>query len=146
MNSNSKKTAGIYIHFPFCKIKCGYCDFYSIADQEDSIPVFIDSLIKEIKLYFNSHDVSALDFDSMFLGGGTPSLISSNYIQQIFETLSEYVKLSNLKEVTMEANPGESPKERLREYRKLGVNRISFGFQSLDNSLLKALTIKKIIS
>jgi len=139
MNNNSKKTAGIYIHFPFCKIKCGYCDFYSIADQEDSIPIFIDSLINEIKLYFDSHDVSALEFDSMFLGGGTPSLIPSNYIEQIFETLSEYVNLSDLEEVTIEANPGESPKRRLIEYQKLGVNRISFGFQSLDNSLLKFL-------
>ena len=134
-----KKLAGIYIHFPFCKIKCGYCDFYSIADQEDLIPIFIDSLIKEIKLYFNSHDVSALDFDSLFLGGGTPSLIPSSYIEKIFKSLSKYVDLSTLKEITMEANPGESPKERLRAYRKLGVNRISFGFQSLDNSLLKFL-------
>ena len=83
-----KKLAGIYIHFPFCKIKCGYCDFYSIADQEDLIPVFIDSLIKEIKLYFNSHDVSALDFDSLFLGGGTPSLIPPSYIEKIFKALS----------------------------------------------------------
>ena len=60
-----KKKTGIYIHFPFCKIKCGYCDFYSIADREDSIPIFIDSLIKEIKLYFNAHDISEFNFDSM---------------------------------------------------------------------------------
>ena len=134
-----KQLSGIYIHFPFCKIKCGYCDFYSIADRENSIPIFIDSLIKEIELYFSTNDVSAFNFDSMFLGGGTPSLIPSNYIEQIFETLSEYINLSDLKEITMEANPGESPKNRLRAYRKLGIDRISFGFQSLNDKLLKFL-------
>ena len=95
-----KKKTGIYIHFPFCKIKCGYCDFYSITDREDSIPIFIDSLIKEIKLYFNSHDVSEFNFDSMFLGGGTPSLIPSSAIEEIFKTLSDYVDISTLKEIT----------------------------------------------
>ena len=134
-----KKKTGIYIHFPFCKIKCGYCDFYSIADREDSIPIFIDSLIKEIKLYFNAHDVSEFNFDSMFLGGGTPSLIPSSAIEEIFRTLSDHVDISTLKEITMEANPGEAPKERLVEYQNLGVNRISFGFQSLNNKLLKFL-------
>ena len=134
-----KKKTGIYIHFPFCKIKCGYCDFYSITDREDSIPIFIDSLIKEIKLYFNAHDVSEFNFDSMFLGGGTPSLIPSSAIEEIFKTLSDYVDISTLKEITMEANPGEAPKERLVEYQNLGVNRISFGFQSLNNKLLKFL-------
>ena len=139
MNKYSKKLAGIYIHFPFCKIKCGYCDFYSITDREDSIPIFIDLLIKEIELYFKSHNTSHLSFDSIFLGGGTPSLIASKDIERILSSLSKNMDISNVKEITIEANPGESPKERLIEYRKLGINRISFGFQSLDNRLLTFL-------
>ena len=77
-------TSGIYIHFPFCKIKCGYCDFYSITDREESIPIFIDSLIHEINLYFKSHDTNVYNFDSLFMGGGTPSLIDPIYIERIF--------------------------------------------------------------
>ena len=133
------KNTGLYIHFPFCKIKCGYCDFYSITDREESIPLFIDSLIREIKLYFNLNDTTSYNFDSMFIGGGTPSLISPHYIEKIFNTLSDYIDISDLVEVTMEANPGESPKDYLKEYHRLGVNRISFGFQSLNNKLLKFL-------
>ena len=139
MNKRSKKLTGIYIHFPFCKIKCGYCDFYSIVDKEDSIPLFIDSIIKEFELYFDSHDTSNLEFDSIFLGGGTPSLISSMDIERIVSALSKNINISTLKEMTIEANPGESPKDRLAEYKKLGVNRISFGFQSLDDQLLTFL-------
>ena len=142
-NSNTakqmKRKAGIYIHFPFCKIKCGYCDFYSITDREDSIPLFIDCLIHEIDLYFDSHNTNLYNFDSIFMGGGTPSLIEPIYIEKIFKTLSKYIDMDYIEEATIEANPGESPKERLKEFRKLGINRISFGFQSLDNKLLKFL-------
>ena len=139
MNKKNRKLAGIYIHFPFCKIKCGYCDFYSITDRESSIPIFMDSLINEIELYFKTYNTDNLYFDSIFLGGGTPSLIPSKEIEKIFNTLSKKIDLSKVEEITIEANPGESPKDRLKEYRKLGVNRISFGFQSLDNSLLQFL-------
>ena len=132
-------TSGIYIHFPFCKIKCGYCDFYSITDREESIPIFIDSLIHEINLYFKSHDTNVYNFDSLFMGGGTPSLIDPIYIERIFDTLSSHIDISNLIEITMEANPGECPKNSLKAYRDIGVNRISFGFQSLDDRLLKFL-------
>ena len=133
------KSSGIYIHFPFCKVKCGYCDFYSIVDKEDSVPAFIDSLIAEMDLYFNVHDTTVYDFDTLFLGGGTPSLIPTKDIDRIFDVLSKHIDTSKLKEITMEANPGEAPLERLNEYKKSGVNRISFGFQSLDDDLLKFL-------
>ena len=133
------RSSGIYIHFPFCKVKCGYCDFYSIVDKEDSIPTFIDSLLDEIELYFNLHDTSRHNFDTLFLGGGTPSLIPTKDIDRIFDVLSKYIDICKLKEITMEANPGEAPFERLSEYKKSGINRISFGFQSLDDNLLKFL-------
>lgn len=139
MQSKMPKSSGIYIHFPFCKVKCGYCDFYSIVDKENSVPAFIDSLIAEIELYFNKFDTSEYTFDTLFLGGGTPSLIPTKDIDRIFNKLSNYIIFSDLEEITMEANPGEAPLERLKEYNKSGVNRISFGFQSLDDHLLKFL-------
>ena len=92
---------GVYIHFPFCKVKCGYCDFFSIIDKEDSIPTFIDSLVDEIELYFNLHDTSRHNFDTLFLGGGTPSLIPTKDIDRIFDVLSKYIDISDLKEITM---------------------------------------------
>ena len=133
------KKSGIYIHFPFCNVKCGYCDFYSIVNRKESIPDFIESIIKEIDLYFNSNDLNKLKFDTIFLGGGTPSLIEPHYIEKIFKTLSNHINFSIIKEITIEANPGEASKKYLNGYKEIGVNRISFGFQSLDDKLLKFL-------
>ena len=133
------KKSGIYIHFPFCNVKCGYCDFYSIVNRKETIPYFIESVIKEIDLYFNSNDLNKLEFDTIFLGGGTPSLIEPHYIEKIFKTLSNHINFSMIKEITIEANPGEASKKYLNGYKEIGINRISFGFQSLDDKLLKFL-------
>ena len=133
------KNSGIYIHFPFCNIKCGYCDFYSIVDRKDSIPNFIESIVKEIDLFFRLNDLNKLNFDTIFLGGGTPSLIKPHYIEKIFKALSNHIDFSMIKEITIEANPGEASKEYLNGYKEIGINRISFGFQSLDDKLLKFL-------
>ncbi len=133
------KKSGIYIHFPFCNVKCGYCDFYSIVNRKETIPYFIESVIKEIDLYFYSNDLNELEFDTIFLGGGTPSLIEPHYIEKIFKTLSNHINFSMIKEITIEANPGEASKKYLNGYKEIGINRISFGFQSLDDKLLKFL-------
>ena len=133
------KKSGIYIHFPFCNVKCGYCDFYSIVNRKESIPDFIKSIVKEIDLYFNSNNSNNLKFDTIFLGGGTPSLIEPHYIEKIFKTLSNHIDFSIIKEITIEANPGEASKDYLNGYKEIGINRVSFGFQSLDDKLLKFL-------
>ena len=133
------KKSGIYIHFPFCNVKCGYCDFYSIVNRKESIPDFIESIVKEIDLYFNSSNSNKLKFDTIFLGGGTPSLIEPHYIEKIFKALSNHIDFSIIKEITIEANPGEISKDYLNGYREIGINRISFGFQSLNDKLLKFL-------
>lgn len=133
------KKSGIYIHFPFCNVKCGYCDFYSIVNRKETIPYFIESVIKEIDLYFNSNDLNKLEFDTIFLGGGTPSIIEPHFIEKIFKTLSNHINFSMIKEITIEANPGEVSKKYLNGYKEIGINRISFGFQSLDDKLLKFL-------
>tara|TARA_S200000501_G_scaffold117792_1_gene110605 strand:+ start:23055 stop:24185 length:1131 start_codon:yes stop_codon:yes gene_type:complete len=133
------KKSGIYIHFPFCNVKCGYCDFYSIVNRKESIPDFIESIVKEIGLYFNSNNSNNLKFDTIFLGGGTPSLIEPHYIEKIFKALSNHIDFSIIKEITIEANPGETSKDYLNGYKEIGINRVSFGFQSLDDKLLKFL-------
>ena len=132
------KSAGIYIHIPFCAIKCMYCDFYSIADREESIPRFVNALISEIQRC--QIDTTEWEIDTIFIGGGTPSLLEAKQIESILEALAVKYDLFSVKEFTIEANPGEAPKERLRDFRSFGINRISMGVQSLEPKLLKFLT------
>jgi len=131
-------SAGIYLHFPFCKVKCMYCDFYSIPKREDEIPKFVTALANEITLYADSHDID-WEFDTIFLGGGTPSLFTTKGLELILEILDQKFNLTHMKEITLEANPGEAPYEKLKAFRELGVNRLSMGFQSFDADLLKFL-------
>ena len=132
------KKAGIYIHIPFCAVKCMYCDFYSIADQNDQIPSFIEALIKEIKISKMLPEDRI--FDTVFIGGGTPSLIEAKFLERIISALDKKFDLSNVNEFTIEANPGEAPKERLKDFLSLGINRLSIGVQSLHPHLLSFLT------
>lgn len=130
--------AGIYLHFPFCKVKCIYCDFYSIADRDDEIPRFVQALIKEIELC--ELDASQWIFDTIFIGGGTPSLLEPSHLEMILNALRNNFDLSHVDEWSLEANPGEAPLEKLQAFRKLGINRLSIGVQSLEPGLLKFLT------
>ena len=132
------ESAGIYIHIPFCSVKCIYCDFYSIADRENSIPRFINTIVKEIETC--SVDVSNWKLETIFIGGGTPSLLIGSYIESIIKALERKYDLTMIKEFTIETNPGEAPLERLKDYRSLGINRLSMGVQSLEPDLLKFLT------
>ena len=136
--NSSMQPAGIYLHIPFCAVKCMYCDFYSIADREKSIPRFIKSLITEIDRC--NVNCSAWKFDTVFIGGGTPSLLDPLHLESILSALQNKYDLSNVKEFTIEANPGEAPKDRLKAFHSLGINRISMGIQSLQPDLLKFLT------
>ena len=129
--------AGLYIHIPFCKVKCGYCDFYSITKNEDQIPLFTDCLLKEIDMYKNY--VEEWSFDTIFFGGGTPSLLPAKYLEQILQKLHDTFDTSKVKEISLEANPGEAPYEHLKDIKSLGINRISMGFQSFDDKILKLL-------
>ena len=131
------KKGGLYIHIPFCKVKCIYCDFYSITKKEDQIPLFTDCLLKEIDAY--KHYAGKWEFNTIFFGGGTPSLLPPKYLEQILDKLHNTFDISKVEEITLEANPGEAPLEHLKDIRKLGVNRLSMGFQSFDDKILKLL-------
>ena len=131
--------AGIYIHIPFCNIKCMYCDYYSITKREEVMPHFVDMLIREIELTsLDYHEDWA--FDTIFFGGGTPSLIEPKLLEKILNTLNISLDISQVQEITLEANPGEAPMKKLAEFRELGINRLSIGFQSLQNDLLTFLS------
>ena len=88
------KKSGIYVHVPFCKTKCIYCDFYSITKRDDSIPRFIDCLIKEINL--NKNKLSNYEFDTIFFGGGTPSVLTANQLEKILTELDKNYLLHKL--------------------------------------------------
>ena len=129
-----QKELGVYIHIPFCKQKCYYCDFISFENKCDEIPQYIESLKKEIK----SFDFSNYKVTSIYIGGGTPSYIDSKYIKQILEKLKTRMKFDNI-EITIEINPGTVTEEKLKEYKEAGINRISIGLQSTNNNLLKEI-------
>lgn len=131
-------TAGLYLHIPFCKIKCSYCDFYSVAERENTIPRFVQALIHEI----DHHEIDVKDWqiDTVFIGGGTPSLIAPADMEKIWTALNDRFDLSNVDEITIEANPGEAPLESLRAFREMGINRLSMGIQSFRQDNLTFLS------
>ncbi len=128
---------GLYVHVPFCQKKCNYCDFCSFENLgEDLKKAYIKSLIKEIKSYKRD---SKLKLNTIFFGGGTPSLLSPGEFLKIYYAIAESFDLSELSEFTLEANPKTLSREKLSIYRKLGVNRISIGLQSIHENELKKL-------
>ena len=132
------QSAGIYFHIPFCRAKCNYCDFYSVVDQDDNIAKFIESMILEIDRF--KLDTSDWEFNSIYIGGGTPNMLNAFYIEKIISSLDKKYDLSKIKEFSIEVNPGETTVDQLLNYRSLGINRLSIGVQSFDSRVLKFLT------
>ena len=128
--------SGIYIHIPFCKYKCNYCNFYSVGNLKNK-DEYLSALIKEAELqkdYLNGKEVKTI-----YLGGGTPSLLSGGEINYITDKLSKLLKISDKPEVTIEANPDDVDDEKIHELRHTAVNRISIGVQSFFGEDLKYL-------
>lgn len=120
---------GIYIHFPFCIKKCSYCDFFSITDMKNT-GKFKMSLIKEIGLYTEKLKSKPI-VNTLFFGGGTPSLMQPEELELIFDELKKHFNFTDGIEFTVECNPGTIEKSKLEGYKLLGVNRLSIGIQSL---------------
>ena len=135
-----KKELEIYIHIPFCVRKCAYCDFLSGPGNKEKIEKYVEALLEEIRAHENEGSMSAFErVTSVFLGGGTPSVLEGNQIEKILNTLKENFKVDTNAEITIEANPGTVTREKLEAYRRAGINRISFGLQSTNNEELKLL-------
>ncbi len=139
--------AGIYIHIPFCKQACHYCDFHFSTSLKNKDP-FLRSLKKEIELqneYFNSSTLqseSRIRVDvvrSIYFGGGTPSLLSYSELMGIFETLNQHFKISSDAEITLEANPDDLTSKKIKELKDTPINRLSIGIQSFYDEDLKLL-------
>ena len=140
------KEVGIYVHIPFCKHKCYYCDFISFADKNSLIDEYIKWLKYEIKEvgqgnrldYENKLDDLVL-VKTIYIGGGTPSFIESKYITEILKTIEENFVVDEDAEITMEMNPGTVDENKLKDYYNCGINRLSIGLQETNNALLKEI-------
>lgn len=133
-----EKEIGIYIHIPFCAKKCFYCDFISYANKEKIIPEYMKVLETEIK-NVASDIVSTTTINTIYIGGGTPSVIDSKYIISIIKSIKENYKVKENAEITIEVNPGTITKEKLNDYIRCGINRISIGLQTSNDKLLKKI-------
>ena len=145
------KEIGIYIHIPFCKKKCYYCDFVSFPNcNNEIIGRYVEDLKKEIeygarktlKLFKqNDESIEKISVNSIYFGGGTPSFIDAKYIKAILDCLysNENMKINDDCEITIEANPGTVDYDKLKAYREMGFNRISIGLQSTNDDILKKI-------
>lgn len=134
--------SGLYIHIPFCEHKCIYCNFYSIENL-DTKNRFLNALHTEIDLRYESligNEFAPKKYDTIFFGGGTPSLLTPLEIGKIIYHLKEKFLVDELAEITIECNPGTLNESYLNGYKDAGINRLSFGVQSFDDEELKFLT------
>ena len=127
------KEIGIYVHIPFCKRKCEYCDFISYSNKDSKIQEYIEAVKKEIELQKIKSEITTI-----YVGGGTPSYIESKYIKEIIEEIKNK-NVCNDAEITIEINPGTVTLEKLRDYKECGINRLSIGLQTTQNNLLKQI-------
>lgn len=133
---------GIYIHIPFCRSKCPYCDFYSLKKSEDYQRLYVDALIDEIKTNrrFKEHfDTKNLNFDTIYLGGGTPSVLNGSDIYNIITAIKENYSVNKNAEITIECNPNSDIHSLIPYFIKCGINRVSLGMQSAVDSERKKL-------
>ncbi|MEW8972679.1 MAG: radical SAM family heme chaperone HemW [Tissierellaceae bacterium] len=131
------KELGLYIHIPFCKRKCFYCDFISFPDRHDIIEKYVNCLINELSLYRDR--LKDCVIRTIFIGGGTPSAIEGKYIRKILEYIYENFNVSNLLETTIEVNPGTLTLEKVQIYKEVGINRVSLGLQTTNDEMLKKI-------
>ena len=145
MTFDDKKRLGIYIHIPFCVQKCLYCDFLSFPSKEKERNEYVNALLSEIEMKSASGEATLLQacteylVDTIFIGGGTPSVLRAEQIERILCKLNQCFCIDENTEITIECNPGTVSKEDLLVYKSAGVNRLSFGLQSPEDEDLKTL-------
>ncbi|MGM0453759.1 MAG: radical SAM family heme chaperone HemW [Thermodesulfobacteriota bacterium] len=129
-----QQNAGLYIHVPFCVRKCPYCDFFSVTDP-GKVPAFVEALVAEMAM----HRSTGLVFDTIYLGGGTPTVIDADTVLRIVDAAHRTFAVAKGAEITIEANPGTVCPDQLTAFRKAGINRINIGVQSFDDKNLAFL-------
>lgn len=132
------KEIGIYVHIPFCVEKCYYCNFISFCKDEREHSRYIEHLLKEIEIYeLNDYIVT-----SIFIGGGTPSIIKANLIEKVIKKIKSKFNVSSNAEITIEVNPNSFDDSKAKVYKNCGINRLSFGLQTANNKILKLINRK----
>lgn len=126
---------GLYIHIPFCKEKCKYCDFCSIVSSYDKRKEYVENLLKEFDLYGGKYD----DIETIFIGGGTPSVLDIDLLRMLLDKIKSLINVERVIEYTVECNPGTITEELADLFLESGVNRISLGLQSTSDRLLKVI-------
>lgn len=138
MKAKTVRPLGLYLHIPFCKAKCAYCDFYSLARSEEKMDDYVSALIRHLEEtapMAQNHTV-----DTVYFGGGTPSYLGADRIAKLLQTVKKQYHVDKNAEITLEANPDSLPNAKeLKMLRKLGVNRISLGVQSSNDEMLRSL-------
>ncbi len=128
--------AGLYIHIPYCRSKCAYCDFFSTPRNGDAYD-YVKAVVKEFEI--RQHEIDE-PLTTMYLGGGTPSLLSQFQLEYLFEGIGKSIDIRQLDEVTIEANPEDISVQKLERYAELGINRVSIGIQSFDVRELESIS------
>jgi oxygen-independent coproporphyrinogen-3 oxidase len=129
----------LYVHTPFCRSRCAYCDFITYAGKEDLLDSYVDGLVAEIQVASTRLAEDEKTVETIYFGGGTPSLLSPGQVERVLKQIHRQFDVIDAVEVTLEANPGTTSFEKLVGFRAAGVNRLSFGVQTFDNSALAAL-------
>ena len=132
-----KKALELYLHIPFCIRKCEYCDFLSGPADERNRRTYLDALLRELAAV--GPQAEDYEVTSVYIGGGTPSLLPGDWMEKLMAGVREGYCLAKDAEISMEANPGTLTKENLAGYRRAGINRLSLGCQSTDDAELKLL-------
>ena len=127
--------AGLYVHIPFCSSRCSYCDFATGLYESELAESYVRALVREIR----SSNFAGERVDTIYFGGGTPSLLAPSQLDQILSALFDCFEIDEASEITLEINPGSATPEKLRDFRSLGVNRASFGAQTFDDAELAKL-------
>lgn len=130
--------AGLYVHVPFCRQKCVYCDFCSYPNRLDAARKYFSCLKKELTLYL-AKEKKPFEIDTVFFGGGTPSAVDSSLITDFLEFVAKVCDLNGKAEITVECNPDSASQEKIFEFAASGVNRLSIGLQTADDGTLKLL-------
>ncbi len=133
------KELGIYVHIPFCKRKCNYCDFISFQDKDNCINKYIECLKEEINKTIKLSNYKEYTVKTIYIGGGTPSYIDSKFIVEIVNEIKEKFNVDKNAEITIEINPGAVNEQKLYDYYNVGINRLSIGLQSDNDELLKTI-------
>ena len=133
------KELGIYVHIPFCKQKCYYCDFISYANKEEKTKEYVKCIQKEIEIESKKYSKDEYEITTIYLGGGTPSYISALYIENIINVIKLNYNIKDNAEITIEINPGTVNEEKILIYEKIGINRVSIGLQTTNDKLLKQI-------